>query len=126
MAGMRLFPKILKVPYRYMYPALLMISLVRAHVDTSELYNCGLMLLFALIGLAMTYGGLPTSPLILAFILSKTLETNMLKSFQYTGTVTSFFTRPISCVLMIITILCVFSPILRTIAGKLFKKEAKA
>ena len=28
-------------------------------------------------------GGLPTSPLFLAFVLGKTLETNMLRAFQY-------------------------------------------
>ena len=119
--GMRLFPQILKVPYHYMYPALLIISFISAYVDSSSLYKCGMMLVFAIIGVVMAFGGLPTSPLILAFILGPTLESNMLKAFQNTGTAATFFTRPISCVFMIIGICCVFSPILKTIFAKVKK-----
>lgn len=121
--GMRVFPLILKVPYHYMYPALIIISFVSAYVDSSSLYKCGMMLVFVCIGILMSYGGLPTAPLILAFILGPTLESNMLKSFQYSGSAAAFFTRPISCVLMIIGILCIFSPLLRMVLEK--RKEKK-
>ena len=100
--GMRVFPMILKVPYHYMYPALLVISFISAYVDSSSLYKCGMMLVFAVVGIVMAFGGLPTSPLILAFILGPTLEKNMLRAFQNTGTAATFFTRPISCIFMII------------------------
>ena len=116
--GMRLFPKILKVPYHYMYPALLIISLVSAYVDSGSLYKCGMMMVFAVVGILMTYGGLPNAPLILAFILAPILESNMLKAFQYSGTAATFFTRPISCVLMLIGIACVFSPVIRYLIGR--------
>ena len=122
--GMRLFPQILKVPYHYMYPALLIISLVSAYVDSGSLYKCGMMMVFAIAGILMTYGGLPTAPLILAFILAPILESNMLKAFQYTGTAATFFTRPISCVLMLIGIGCVFSPVLRALFEKIKVKKA--
>lgn len=123
--GMRFFPHILKIPYHYMYPALLIISLVSAYVDSSSLYKCGMMLVFALIGIIMTYGGIPTAPLILSFILGPTLEINMLKAFQYSGSALSFFTRPISGVLMVIGIGCVFSPIIRMLVSK-YKKNKTA
>lgn len=120
--GMRVFPLILKVPYHYMYPALLIISFISAYVDSSSLYKCGMMLVFSVIGILMAFGGLPTSPLILAFILGPTLESNMLKEFQNTGTAATFFTRPLSCVFMIIGIGCIFSPILKSVYGKWKKK----
>lgn len=120
--GMRVFPLILKVPYHYMYPALLIISFISAYVDSSSLYKCGMMLVFSVIGILMAFGGLPTSPLILAFILGSTLESNMLKAFQNTGTAATFFTRPLSCVFMIIGIGCIFSPILKSVYGKWKKK----
>ncbi len=116
--GMRTFPLILKVPYHYMYPALLIISFISAYVDSSSLYKCGMMLVFSIVGILMAFGGLPTSPLILAFILGPTLESNMLKAFQNTGTAATFFTRPLSCIFMIIGIGCVFSPIIKTIYAK--------
>lgn len=120
--GMRVFPQILKVPYHYMYPALLIISFISAYVDSSSLYKCGMMLVFAVVGILMAFGGLPTSPLILAFILGPTLESNMLKAFQNTGTASTFFTRPISCVFMIIGICCVFSPVIKNVAAKMKEK----
>ena len=92
-------------------------------MDTGSMYSCGIMLVFTVVGIVMSYGGLPTSPLILSFVLGKTLESNMLKAFQYTGTVTTFFTRPLSCVLMILTILSVLSPVIRFIIQKM--KECK-
>lgn len=120
--GMRTFPQILKVPYHYMYPALLIISFISAYVDSSSLYKCGMMLVFAVVGVLMAFGGLPTSPLILAFILGPTLESNMLKAFQNTGTASTFFTRPISCIFMLIGICCVFSPLIKSAAAKVRKK----
>ena len=102
-----------------MYPALLVISFVSAYVDSSSMYKCGLMFVFGLVGILMAYAGLPQAPLILAFILEPTLESNMLKAFQNTGTVSTFFTRPISCVLMIVAILSVFSPLIRMLISKI-------
>jgi len=116
--GMRVFPLILKVPYHYMYPALIVVSLISAYVDSSSLYKCGMMLFFAVIGCIMAYGGLPQSPLILAFILGPTMESNMLKAFQNTETVTTFFTRPISCIFNLIAIACIFSPVIKALYKK--------
>ncbi|QQO08508.1 tripartite tricarboxylate transporter permease [Breznakiella homolactica] len=120
--GMRVFPHILKVPPYYMYPALLIISLISGYVDSSSLYKCGMMIVFAGVGVLMSFGGLPTAPLILAFILQPILELNMLKAFQYTGTVATFFTRPLSCIFCVIAIGCVFWPFLGPLFGKLIKK----
>ena len=81
-------------------------------------------LFFCIVGLIMSFGGLPQSPLILAFILGPTLESNMLKAFQNTGTISTFFTRPLSCIFMIIGIACVFSPILKAVFAKIKGKKA--
>ena len=122
--GKRWFPYILKVPSHFMYPALLIICLASAYVDSGSLYKCGMMMAFCFIGFLMDWAGLPSSPLILAFILGPTLENNMLKAFQYSGTWTSFFTRPISCVLMLIAIFCIFSPVVRWAIDLVKKSKA--
>jgi len=124
--GMRIFPLVLKIPYHYLYPALIAISFVSAYVDSSSLYKCGMMLFFCLIGVLMEYGGLPQTPFILAFILGPTLETNMLKAFQNTGTVTTFFTRPISCIFVVIGIICIFSPVLKSVYKAVQKKTVSS
>ena len=67
--GMRVFPHVLRIPYHYMYSALIVIALISAYVESASIYKCGMMLLFGGIGIIMGYCGLPTSPLILSFIL---------------------------------------------------------
>ncbi|MBQ7858988.1 MAG: tripartite tricarboxylate transporter permease, partial [Faecalibacterium sp.] len=121
--GKRWFPYILKVPSHFMYPALLIISLASAYVDSGNLYKVGMMMVFCFVGILMSWGGLPTSPLILAFILGPILEKNMLKAFQYSGTWTSFFTRPISGVLMVIAIGCIFWPVISMGLNKIRGKK---
>ena len=82
------------------------------------------MMVFAAVGILMTLGDLPASPLILAFILTPTLETKTLQAFQSVPKWTEFFTRPVSGVLMVIAILCIFSPIFKGIFAKLKAKKA--
>ena len=122
----RWFPYILKVPSWYMYSALLVICLASAYVDSGNLYKCGMMMVFAAVGILMTLGGLPASPLILAFILTPTLETKTLQAFQSVPKWTEFFTRPVSGVLMVIAILCIFSPILKAVYSKIRPSKAAA
>lgn len=122
--GKRWFPYILKVPSHYMYPVLLIICLASAYVDSGSLYKCGMMMVFCAVGILMEFAGLPASPLILSFILGPIMEKNMLRAFQYSGTWTSFFTRPVSGVLMVIAIICIFSPLLKPLLDKLKKQPA--
>jgi putative tricarboxylic transport membrane protein len=94
------YSAILKIPHYYLYPALAMLLLINSYVDSNNLFNTGLMMLFVVVGIVMTMGKLPTSPFILAYVLGPTIESNLLKGFQYAGSVTSFFTRPISAFLI--------------------------
>jgi putative tricarboxylic transport membrane protein len=126
MFGKQVFPYILRVPNHYMHPMLLVISLVSAYVSTNNMANIWLMIFFAVIGIIMVLGDLPTSPLLLAFILGPTIEKNMLKAFQYSGTYAAFFTRPLSAIFLGITVLSIFAPLLRAGYGKLAGAHKKA
>lgn len=59
----------------------------------------------------MSVAGLPTSPLVLAFILSSKLERYFRQGISYAhGSYAPFFTRPVSFILLIIAVLCVVWP----------------
>ena len=122
--GMRGFPLILKLPYHYLYSAIAVICFVGTFSNTNSLSNCWLMLVFVCVGLFLSYGGFPTSPLILGFILGPMLETNLRKGLTYADTgILSFFTRPISCALLLFAIGSLFVPMIRDALQK--KKAAK-
>ncbi len=115
LSTMKYYSAILKIPFYYLYPALAMLLLINSYVDSNNLFNTSLMLLFAVVGVIMTLGNLPTSPFILAFVLGPTIESNMLKGFQYSGTGATFFTRPISALLLFAGVASIVYPGLKSI-----------
>ena len=112
--GMRLFPLILKIPYHYLYPAIIVLGFVGVYVSSSTAFNFVLLLGFAALGFVMDIVKLPTSPFILSFILGPMLELNMRKGFTYTDQgVMPFFTRPISAILLAAAFLSIVWPYIK-------------
>lgn len=65
----RWFPYILKIPYHYLYTVILVISFIGGYGISNTMFNIYVMLALCLLSLFMSVAGLPTSPLVLAFIL---------------------------------------------------------
>lgn len=111
--GMRLFPAILKIPYHYLYPAIVVLGFMGVFVGSSTAFNYVLLLGFAGLGLAMDKLRLPIGPFILAFILAPMLELNLRRGMTYTDDgILPFFTRPISGLLLFAAVLSIVSPFL--------------
>ncbi|MBT9386259.1 tripartite tricarboxylate transporter permease [Pseudooceanicola sp. CBS1P-1] len=112
--GMRLFPAILKVPYHYLYPPIVVLSFVGVFVNTGGAYIFAMLLGFAALGILMDLVKLPISPFILAFILGPMLESNLRKGFTYsTDGAWAFLTRPISAGLLAIAVFSILWPYLK-------------
>ena len=82
--GMRLFPAILKIPYHYLYPLIVVLGFVGVYVGSSTAFNYVLLIAFAALGLLMDKVRLPVGPFILAFILGPMLELNLRRGITYT------------------------------------------
>ena len=107
----RWFPYILKIPYHYLYTVILLISFIAGYGISNTMFNIYVMLALCLLALFMSVAGLPTSPLVLAFILSSKLERYFRQGISYAhGSYAPFFTRPVSFILLIIAVLCVVWP----------------
>jgi putative tricarboxylic transport membrane protein len=112
--GMRWFPMILKIPYYYLYPCIIVMCFVGAFSSTNTTFNFLLMLGFGLLGMLMDMGKLPASPFILSFILGPMLESNLRKGMTYTDQgVITFFTRPISALLLLLAIASIVWPLVK-------------
>lgn len=123
--GMRLFPLILKIPYQYLYPVIIVLGFVGVFTSSSTTFNFVLLLGFAALGFIMDIAKLPTSPFILSFILGPMLESNLRKGFTYTDQgIIPFFTRPISGLLLAAAVFSVVWPLIKDARKK--KKAAKA
>lgn len=117
--GMRLFPKILKIPYHFLYPLLIVLCFVGAFASTNTTFNFILLLAFAALGIFMDYAKFPNSPFILSFILGPMLENNLRKGMTYTDQgIIPFFTRPISGLLLLGAALSVVLPLVKDAIAK--------
>lgn len=117
--GMRLFPAILKIPYHFLYPAIVVLGFMGVFVGSSTAFNYVLLLGFAALGLAMDKLRLPIGPFILAFILAPMLELNLRRGMTYTDEgILPFFTRPISGLLLAAAVLSILSPFLMPLLRK--------
>ncbi|MGE4354101.1 MAG: tripartite tricarboxylate transporter permease [Oscillospiraceae bacterium] len=121
--GMPLFPKVLQIPSHYLFTTIMVLVFVGAYSCSNTIFNCFIVLVFALLGVVMEYGGLPTSPFMLCYILSNMLETNFRKAFTYSDRgLAEFFLRPLSCLFLIIALGSVLMPVIKKAVSK--KKNA--
>ena len=109
----RWFPFLLKVPYHYLYSAILVMCYVGAYTSTSSIFNVFMMVFFLFIGILFQMADIPASPMILAFILAENLESYFRKGFSYTDQgVLPFVTRPVSLAFLLLAAFSVFWPII--------------
>lgn len=95
--------KILQVPTKYMIPIITVVCVVGAYSTSNSMYGVLIMFLSGLFGYLLDKNGFPSAPMLLSFVLSPLLENNMRKAFILSGgSVSIFFTRPITLVLMLI------------------------
>ncbi|MDP4127584.1 MAG: tripartite tricarboxylate transporter permease [Bacillota bacterium] len=109
-----MWAKIAMIPYKLLFPIILMVILVGTYSLNGSLWDVGLMLIFGVIGYIMKKLDIPVSAMIVTFILGSQLETSMLQSLSIsTDGFLIFFTQPISAVIMgvalIIFALSIFS-----------------
>ena len=123
-ATKRWFPYILKVPYHYLYTVILVICYIGGYGISNTMFNIYVMLALCLLAIFMSIAGLPTSPLVLAFILSSKLERYFRQGISYAhGSYKEFFTRPLSAALLAIAVFCVVWPLF---SEHMKKKKAAA
>lgn len=114
---------LLKAPYHYLYGVILVMCFIGAYTSTNTTFNILCVLFFAAVGVMLDVFKIPTSPLILAFILGPKLEEYFRKGVSYAkGDYSQFFVRPISAVFLLIAVICVAAPYIKPLLGK--KKTA--
>ena len=72
----RWFPYLLKAPYHYLFSAILVICFMGAFASTTSMFSVYLVLGFGLLGIIMDIFKMPSTPLMLSFILGGKIERN--------------------------------------------------
>ena len=98
--------KLLKVPYRFLFPAILVFSAIGIYSIDSSSFDLYLVAFFTVLGVAWRVFGFSPVPMMLGFILGPILEENLRRALQVSeGNPMVFLTRPISLAFVIITAL---------------------
>lgn len=118
-----LWVKLLKVPYRILFPLILFFCIIGSYSIQHSTFDVLMMFIFGVIGFLFRKFKYEAAPLIMAFILGPLLEKSLRQSLLMSeGNFSIFFTRSISAWCLIIALLLFLSSIFlrkrRQIASK--------
>ncbi|MEA5010567.1 MAG: tripartite tricarboxylate transporter permease [Angelakisella sp.] len=114
--------KILSVPVKYMIPCITVVCFVGAYSTSNSMYGVLVMMLSGIVGYFLNKNDYSVAPMLLSFVLAPILESNMRKAFIISqGSVSIFFEKPISCVLLAVLFGIILFPIVKTVIRKVKK-----
>jgi len=97
--------RIAMIPQKYLVPSISVFAMVGAFASTGYLWDLFVALVFGVVGYLLSKLDTESMPIILGLLLGSMMETKFRQAMQLSdGDWTSFFTRPISCVLLLIAI----------------------
>ena len=109
--------KLLTVPYRMLYPAILLFCCIGVYSINNSGFDVILTCIFGVLGYFCTKLECEPAPLILGFILGPMMEENLRRAMLLSrGDPSTFVTKPISAVLLglaVLMLIVVVSPVLR-------------
>ena len=108
-----LWTQVLKVPYKILFPLILLFCLIGVYSISNAIFDIYVMIAFGLLGYLMRKFGYEPAPLVLAFVLGPMMENNLRKSLIISsGDFSIFVTRPISITCLALALILLGSALL--------------
>ncbi len=105
--------QLLKVPYRILFPLILLFCLIGVYSLNYSAFEIQLMIIFGVLGYLMKKFRYEAAPLVLAYVLGPMVEISLRQSLTISnGSFGIFFTRPISMIGITAAILIIISPMI--------------
>jgi putative tricarboxylic transport membrane protein len=120
------FAALLRVPYVYLAPAILGISLVGAYAATLDMTTVWMSLFFGALGYAMIKFDVPRPPLVLALVLASLMEMSLRQSLLLSfGSPMIFVVRPLSAILLVAVLAAAVLPVVGAVRARRSAKAAQ-
>jgi len=114
-----LWVKVLKVPYKILFPLILLFCLIGAYCLNNSSAEIFVMLIFGALGYLMRKYRFEAAPMVLGFVLGPMLENSLRTSLRLSdGSFFIFLNRPIAAIGIIATLLMLISCILPSLRKK--------
>jgi putative tricarboxylic transport membrane protein len=119
--------KLLKVPYRLLYPAILLFCAIGVYSINNASFDVGQTAFFGLLGIVFLKLECEPAPLLLGFVLGPMMEENLRRAMLLSrGDPTVFFTRPLSAVMLgmaALLLLLIIAPAFRKKRDEAFQES---
>jgi putative tricarboxylic transport membrane protein len=119
--------KLLKVPYRLLYPAILLFCAIGVYSINNAPFDVGQTAFFGLLGIVFLKLECEPAPLLLGFVLGPMMEENLRRAMLLSrGDPTVFFTRPLSLVMLVLAgllLLLIVAPAFRKKRDEAFQES---
>jgi putative tricarboxylic transport membrane protein len=114
-----LWVQVLKVPYRILFPLILLFCLIGVYSISNAVFDIYVMIGFGVLGYLMRKFGYEPAPLVLAFVLGAMMENNLRKALILSdGSFWIFLERPISLACLVFAILLLASAVLPALRAR--------
>jgi putative tricarboxylic transport membrane protein len=111
--------QMLRVPRNILMPAILLFCVVGSFAINNTTFDVGIMLATGVLAYFMEANDIPVAPAVLGLVLGRLLEDNfMVSMIKSDWDLTVFFSRPVSAILGVITILLWLSPLISSLGKK--------
>jgi putative tricarboxylic transport membrane protein len=112
--------KLLSVPKPLLYAGILCFATLGAYTLNNNVVDIGLLWLIGILGFGMRVLNVPIVPCVLGFVLGPMIELMLRRSLAISqGDPFIFFTRPISCALLLLAILLLCSPLILRLRSRM-------
>lgn len=126
--GMLIIPllvSILKISTKTLIPIIMVICIIGSYSCNNNPYDIGVMIISGLCAFYLKQFGFSVAPLLLAFVLSPTLELQLRLALGISqGDPSIFITRPISGTIVVLTLILLFSPVFKSGYAKIKAKRS--
>lgn len=117
------FAQMLRIPYAYLYPIIILTSLVGAYSVSNNMFSVWLVVIFGIIGFFMKELDFPVAPLVLGVVLGPLLEKSLVQTSALgQGSFLIMFESPISVAILLLALFLAIGP---TVISRLRTKSSK-
>jgi putative tricarboxylic transport membrane protein len=111
LVGARYFAKLISLQKEYLIPIILLLCLIGSYGMRDSLFDVFIVIIAGILGFFLRRCGFSPAPLVLGLILGPIFERNLRRAMILSrGDWTTFITRPISLILLMITMIVLFGP----------------
>ena len=104
--------QVLKIPYRTLFPLILLFCFIGAYSISANVFDLYVMLIFGVLGYILRKLTYEPAPMVLAFVLGPMLEKNLRQALILSdGSLSVFLTRPLSAASLLISLFLLFSAV---------------